>query len=77
MARLGWLDALRGVAVLFVVWEHVTDHLLRGLRVVTDVWFNSGRTGVFLFFVISGYIVPASLERRGDLRRFWVGRLFR
>jgi peptidoglycan/LPS O-acetylase OafA/YrhL len=29
------------------------------------------------FFLVSGYIVPASLERRGDVREFWTGRLFR
>jgi peptidoglycan/LPS O-acetylase OafA/YrhL len=76
-ARLDWLDALRGIAVLLVVYEHATDNILRSLRPPTDPWFNFGRAGVFLFFVISGYIVPASLERRGDLRAFWIGRAFR
>ncbi|WP_433610856.1 acyltransferase family protein [Dactylosporangium sp. CA-139114] len=76
-ARLDWLDALRGVAVLLVVYEHATDNILRAVRVHLDSWFNPGQAGVFLFFVISGYIVPASLERRGDLRAFWTGRVFR
>ncbi len=30
-----------------------------------------------MFFLISGYIIPASLERRGNVRRFWLGRFFR
>jgi peptidoglycan/LPS O-acetylase OafA/YrhL len=30
-----------------------------------------------VFFLVSGYIVPASLERKGSIRRFWVSRLFR
>ena len=32
---------------------------------------------MFVFFLISGYIVPASLERKGSVRTFWVSRLFR
>jgi peptidoglycan/LPS O-acetylase OafA/YrhL len=38
---------------------------------------DAGQYGVFVFFLISGYIVPASLERRGSVRSFWVSRLFR
>ena len=40
-------------------------------------WINPGDYGVFVFFIISGYIVPASLERRGSVRAFWVSRIFR
>ena len=40
-------------------------------------WINPGDYGVFVFFLISGYIVPASLERKGSVRTFWVSRLFR
>jgi peptidoglycan/LPS O-acetylase OafA/YrhL len=36
-----------------------------------------GLYGVFVFFMVSGYIVPASLERRGSVRGFWVSRVFR
>jgi peptidoglycan/LPS O-acetylase OafA/YrhL len=30
-----------------------------------------------LFFLVSGYIIPASLERHGSLRAFWISRLCR
>ena len=40
-------------------------------------WFDPGNYGVFVFFIISGYIVPASLERKGSVRTFWVSRVFR
>ncbi|HKD97869.1 MAG TPA: acyltransferase [Micromonosporaceae bacterium] len=76
-SRLAWLDALRGLAVLFVVYEHLGDTLLRGIRQTTDQWFPAGRVGVYLFFLVSGYIIPASLERKGSLRAFWVSRGFR
>ena len=76
-ARLGWLDALRGLAALAVVFQHSGPYLADGVFALTHRRLDPGIFGVFLFFLISGYIVPASLERRGDLRAFWVGRLFR
>jgi peptidoglycan/LPS O-acetylase OafA/YrhL len=39
--------------------------------------FDPGLYGVLVFFMISGYIVPASLERKGSIRGFWLGRMFR
>jgi peptidoglycan/LPS O-acetylase OafA/YrhL len=72
-----WLDALRGVAALVVVFEHVLDALLPEVRRTASPWFDFGRYGVFVFFIVSGYVVPASLERRGSVREFWIGRVFR
>ncbi|QMU68609.1 acyltransferase [Streptacidiphilus sp. P02-A3a] len=76
-ARLGWLDALRGFAALAVVFQHTGPYLLPGVYRPSHQQLDAGIFGVFLFFLISGYIVPASLERRGDLRAFWTGRVFR
>ncbi|GIE31251.1 hypothetical protein Ait01nite_042960 [Actinoplanes italicus] len=72
--RLAWLDGLRAVAVLLVVYAHLTRFTFTGLRAVTGEWLHAGTAGVMLFFLVSGYIVPASLERHGDLRRFWISR---
>lgn len=76
-ARLGWLDALRGIAALIVALHHFD--VLRMLPFGGFVWrnFDMGLFGVMLFFIVSGYIIPASLERRGDVRGFWIGRIFR
>ncbi|MEU9234765.1 acyltransferase family protein [Streptomyces subrutilus] len=76
-ARLGWLDALRGIAALIVALHHFD--VLRMLPFGGAVWrnFDMGLFGVMLFFIVSGYIIPASLERRGDVRAFWIGRIFR
>ncbi|GAA0560822.1 hypothetical protein GCM10010172_50030 [Paractinoplanes ferrugineus] len=74
---MAWLDALRAVAALLVVYAHFTHYLLRDVRAATTDWLNAGVAGVMLFFLVSGYIVPASLERHGDLRRFWISRLTR
>jgi peptidoglycan/LPS O-acetylase OafA/YrhL len=75
--RLAWLDALRAVAALLVVYAHLSHYLLRSVRGVSAEWLHAGPAGVMLFFLVSGYIIPASLERHGDLRRFWVGRFRR
>jgi peptidoglycan/LPS O-acetylase OafA/YrhL len=75
--RLEWLDALRGIAVLAVVFEHLSFFLFDPFRSRILEVVHPGTFGVTLFFLVSGYIVPASLERGGDLRRFWVSRAFR
>jgi peptidoglycan/LPS O-acetylase OafA/YrhL len=75
--RLGWLDVLRGLAALAVVFDHLSYDLLQHVRTIVYHWFDPGNYGVFVFFIISGYIVPASLERKGSVRTFWVSRLFR
>src|ERR1700677_3564330 len=75
--RLAWLDALRGSAALAVVYDHLSEYLLKNTRTHVYHWLDVGEYGVFVFFLISGYIVPASLERKGSVRTFWVSRLFR
>ncbi|GAA3107991.1 acyltransferase family protein [Streptosporangium carneum] len=75
--RLAWLDALRGVAALTVVFEHALEPLLPEARPSFKAGFDLGWYGVMVFFLVSGYIVPASLERRGGVRAFWISRLFR
>ena len=75
--RLGWLDVLRGVAALCVVFDHLSYYLLQHVKAEVYQWFDLGDYGVFVFFLISGYIVPASLERKGSVRTFWVSRIFR
>ena len=75
--RLAWLDALRGFAALCVVFDHGSTLLLLPVRSYLYHWLNLGQYGVFVFFLVSGYIVPASLERKGSVRGFWISRLFR
>jgi peptidoglycan/LPS O-acetylase OafA/YrhL len=77
-SRLGWLDALRGVAALTVAVYHLALPFYwvpHGTKMPS--YGDPGIFGVQLFFLVSGYIVPASLERRGDVRAFWIGRICR
>ncbi len=76
-SRLAWLDALRGFAALCVVFDHGSTLLLLPVRTFLYQWLNLGQYGVFVFFLVSGYIVPASLERKGSVRGFWISRGFR
>ncbi|WP_165900552.1 acyltransferase family protein [Microbispora triticiradicis] len=75
--RLAWLDALRGLAALTVVFEHTLEPLLPEAQLPVKAAFDPGWYGVTVFFLVSGYIVPASLERRASLRAFWISRFFR
>jgi peptidoglycan/LPS O-acetylase OafA/YrhL len=76
--RLGWLDALRGFAALVVVAFHLSPYVVGpGPHAALLRHIDLGKYGVLLFFLVSGYVIPMSLERHGSLRRFWVGRLFR
>jgi peptidoglycan/LPS O-acetylase OafA/YrhL len=75
--RLAWLDALRGIAALCVVYAHFGTRVLPSVHAAVYRMFDPGLYGVLVFFMISGYIVPASLERKGSVRTFWLGRVFR
>ncbi|MGW0421753.1 acyltransferase family protein [Streptomyces sp. NPDC003015] len=76
-AKLAWLDALRGIAALVVVLDHSSYTFMADFRRELMPQFNTSRYGIMVFFLVSGYIIPASLERRGCVRTFWIGRIFR
>lgn len=75
--RFDFLDALRGIAAMAVVLQHSAEFLWPDyLRYSIDT-FRLGEFGVVLFFLVSGFIIPASLEKYGAVGAFWVGRFFR
>ena len=39
--------------------------------------FNMGTFGVVCFFIVSGFVIPYSLERGNSVRKFWISRVFR
>lgn len=82
--RYAYVDALRAIAALLVVWTHVSESFLtltRNGAWVADVAheLDLGRAGVVTFFAISGFVIPASL--RGTFgegaRSFLIRRFFR
>ena len=75
--RLAFLDAIRGVAALCVLLHHVFSDATPALRAVTVNWFNLGDFGVYTFFLVSGFIIPVSLERHPTATSFWRSRFWR
>jgi peptidoglycan/LPS O-acetylase OafA/YrhL len=75
--RLEFLDVLRGVAALMVVFQHGAEIVSRSYLRWSVAVFRPGEFGVVLFFIVSGFIIPASMERYQSLRKFWIGRVFR
>jgi peptidoglycan/LPS O-acetylase OafA/YrhL len=84
--RLEYLDTLRGVAALSVMWFHYVlagkgSHGTFGYAVVfalTEV-LDPGKGCVVLFFAISGFIIPASIrsDSVSPIRQFVIGRFVR
>jgi peptidoglycan/LPS O-acetylase OafA/YrhL len=75
--RFEFLDAIRGIAAFLVVVEHIFEQYFPAFGEWSLTHFRFGEFGVTVFFLVSGYIIPASLERRGSLKEFWIGRFFR
>ncbi len=57
--------------------QHGAELLWPGYLRWSVEYFRPGEYGVFVFFLVSGFIIPASLEKRGSVRAFWVGRVLR
>lgn len=60
-----------------MVFDHSSYTFMADFRRELMPQFNTSRYGIMVFFLVSGYIIPASLERRGCVRTFWIGRIFR
>lgn len=75
MKRLECLDALRGIAALLVVLQHMLEQAVPHFALLQ--WCNIGRLGVFLFFLISGFVVPFSIKGDRPLQRFAISRAAR
>lgn len=74
---MGFLDALRGVAVGLVVLQHIGQHTSSAFRELCTDWVQLGQLGVMVFFLCSGFIIPATIERNDSLKTFWISRFFR
>lgn len=74
--RIEFIDAVRGIAALLVFTMHLTDFNLPQYHDVTHGYLRLGTIGVAAFFLVSGFVIPMTLERSGQ-RRFWISRIFR
>jgi peptidoglycan/LPS O-acetylase OafA/YrhL len=75
--RLDFLDALRGIAAILVVVQHVGERYTSWIPWFAQHWFNFGRFGVTVFFLVSGFVIPYAFEKDNSVRSFWIKRIFR
>ncbi|MBR1194038.1 acyltransferase [Bradyrhizobium sp. AUGA SZCCT0160] len=76
------VQGLRGIAALSVLIVHLYDMpLLAGFMAPIWPWLgstiNMGGHGVELFFMISGFLIPASLVRHRSVAKFFYDRCLR
>ncbi|MEI8280826.1 MAG: acyltransferase [Armatimonadota bacterium] len=76
-SRWQFLDAIRGLAAIAVVFQHMLWPLSPGIATFFSTVWSPGRFGVVAFFLVSGFIVPRSLEQHGDVKAFWRARFTR
>ena len=75
--RYDFITAMRGIAALCVVLQHMYERKLSFFHDFTSLYFQFGVFAVSLFFLISGFIIPVSLSASGSLLSFWIKRIFR
>lgn len=76
------IQGLRGIAAISVLFVHLYDMPMNaGFLPAVPAWFDftilTGGRGVELFFIISGYLIPASLIRHGQISKFFYERCMR
>ena len=88
VSRLRHIDALRAIAALLVVWLHVSETYVRldasgrlGGYWLYDIAksIDVGRIGVVVFFLISGFVIPFSIQpdRTAPVATFLIKRALR
>jgi peptidoglycan/LPS O-acetylase OafA/YrhL len=75
--RFSFLDICRGIAAMSVVFSHALENSFPESRNFTDNILNFGQIGIVAFFLISGFIIPYTLERSKDLKDYVIRRFFR
>ena len=83
-SRYGFIDAIRGLAACLVLLQHslYQSGLLGEWPSTTLTGFIPGRlelgeTGVVAFFLVSGFVIPLSLEKTSNFLLFWSHRALR
>lgn len=71
------IDTLKAITSLWIVSMHLV--YLVGLDIPAELKtiVDPGGSGVFLFFIISGFTIYLSLSRNADIKRFYIRRFLR
>ena len=70
------IDSLRGIAATLVCLVHLGGIGLFGAGILTTL-FSFGQFGVYIFFVISGFIIPYSMDSSGYQLRYFFKYIFK
>jgi peptidoglycan/LPS O-acetylase OafA/YrhL len=81
-SRIRYLDGLRGLAILLVLgWHYIGPTYAANLpyhdKLTWIPLFNHGWVGVYLFFLISGYVIFMTIEDCSTFREFMKRRWLR
>ncbi len=66
--RLDFLDVARGAAALLVLVEHGLHECVPGYLEFSKRNVVVGQAAILVFFMISGFVIPMSLEEGGSLK---------
>ena len=61
-----FITGIRAYAAIFTVLIHTGGAGLRNLGATANYFVDLGRTGVYVFFVISGYAVSSTFSESKD-----------
>lgn len=77
MDKIGVINGLRGFAIVWVIYYHISEHIhltqsgwlaseVFGVKVFPYTFLSNGRIGVYLFFVLSGFVLylPYAMGKR-------------
>jgi len=75
-----FIQVWRGIAAFLVIYFHLSARVppaYLGMDSGSSLIFYSGKIGVLIFFVISGYLIVQSLQYSRDLASFYAKRISR
>jgi len=75
--RLDFLDVARGCAATLIMVEHGLHTCVPGYLQFSLDNVILAQAGVLMFFIISGFVIPMSLETVRSSGSFWLRRCFR
>jgi len=75
--RLEFLDVVRGAAALLVMSEHALHMCVPAYYQFSRSYVVVGEAAILAFFMVSGFVIPMSLEEGRSLKQFWIRRVFR
>lgn len=74
------IEQIRGIAILLVLAFHYTDRIpyaVMGSETEPAILFEHGSIGVYIFFVLSGFLIAKTMQNSGTLSEFYAKRLSR